>query len=211
MINIGIIFLYSLLLSLPIFSNSLPHFIFDGIESSHECYEEKDHISFTIYGSITDQIDKSKIEIEDYTIENIGTLKCLFSENEKIINEKRKYKITCSIIGTFSNYGYIIEEPKVYGFDFNNERGESSWPKVEEKKMILIGECGSKIELEKESLILSPEAKNYTNPLNKVRKPIVNTALISLPNRKTVNELKISLAMKSAKQKYSLNEVECAY
>ena len=134
MVNIQKIILFLFLISLPIFSNSFPHFIFDGIESSHDCSEEKNHISFTIYGSLTEPIDISKIKIEDYTIENMSPFKCLFSENENKINEKRKYKITCSLIGTFPNYGYIIEEPKVYGFDFNNERGESSWPKVEEKK-----------------------------------------------------------------------------
>ena len=62
---------------------------------------------------------------------------------------------------------YIDNEPDI--IDFNNEEGESTWPKIEERKTILIGECGSKIELENEPLLLSSTITNYTNPLNKVR------------------------------------------
>ena len=211
MVNLQILFLSSILILLPTFSNSIPHFIFDGIDTSRECFEDKDHISFNIYGYLTEMVDLSKIKIEDYPLEHMGPFKCLLSENENKSDEKRTHKISCSIIGSFPRYGFIIEEPKVYGFDFNNEKGESSWPKIAEKKAILIGECGSKIELDNEPLLLSSETTSYTNPLNKVRKVIVNSALASLPKRETLSQLKMNLAMKSAKNKHSLNEAESAY
>jgi len=169
MINRGKIFIYLLLIFVPIFSSPLPHFIFDGVESSRECFEEKDLISFTIYGTLTLPTDLSETKIEDYSLKYMGTFKCILSENENKINKNRKHKIACSITGSFERRGFILEEPKVYGFDFNNEKGESTWPKIEERKTILIGECGSKIELENEPLLLSSTITNYTNPLNKVR------------------------------------------
>ena len=65
MINRGKIFIYLLLIFVPIFSSPLPHFIFDGVESSRECFEEKDLISFTIYGTLTLPTDfqKQKLKI----------------------------------------------------------------------------------------------------------------------------------------------------
>ena len=211
MINRGKIFIYLLLIFVPIFSFPLPHFIFDGVESSRECFEEKDLISFTIYGTLTLPTDLSETKIEDYSLKYMGAFKCILSENENKNNKNRKHKITCSITGSFERRGFILEEPKVYGFDFNNEKGESTWPKIEERKTILIGECGSKIELENEPLLLSSKITNYTNPLNKVRKAIINTALAALPKREAIDELKMNLEMKSIKNKYSLNEAECAY
>ena len=49
--------------------------------------------------------------------------------------------------------GYILLEPKVLGFDFNKENGESSWPKVPERKTFLIPKCGKKVELNDEPFI----------------------------------------------------------
>ena len=65
MINRGKIFIYLLLIFVPIFSSPFPHFIFDGVESSRECFEEKDLISFTIYGTLTLPMDLSETKIED--------------------------------------------------------------------------------------------------------------------------------------------------
>ena len=67
-----------------------------------------------------------------------------------------------------------------------------------------------KPQLNEDSVYLS-SLNNYTNPLNKVRKEIVDKALKSLPNRKLVDELKMALSMKNAKMEYSLNEAESAY
>lgn len=85
----------------------------------------------------------------------MGAFKCQFSTNENSINEKRKHKIVCKIMGLFPRFGYIIEEPKVHGFDFMNEDGKSSWPEIVEKKTFLIGECGSKIEIDDEPILFA--------------------------------------------------------
>ena len=73
--------IYLTLIILVSFSYSLPHFIFDGIESSHECLKGKDQISFTIYGTLNEKSNLRKISIDDYYLEDIGYFKCSFSEN----------------------------------------------------------------------------------------------------------------------------------
>ena len=203
--------IYLTLIILVSFSYSLPHFIFDGIESSHECLKGKDQISFTIYGTLNEKSNLRKISIDDYYIEDIGYFKCLFSENENSKNEKRKHKIICSINGSFPRNGYILDEPKVQGFDFLNGKGESSWPKKPEKKTFLIGKCGEKIELDDEPKLFATTATTYSNPLNKVNKSNVNKALSGLPGRTTVTEENMCTAMKKAQEKYSLNQAESAY
>ena len=127
--------IYWILLIFISFSNSkklLPHFIFDGIESYHEC-GEKEKISFTIYGRMTEKLNLRKIKIEDYLIDDMGLFKCELSKIENPINSQRKHKIICTIVGSFIDKGYILEEPKVQGFDFLSEEGESTWPKIPEK------------------------------------------------------------------------------
>ena len=191
--------------------NSLPHFIYDGIESYRQCFDKEDYISFTIYGSLTEEVNQEEVQIEDYLIEEMGKFSCSFSENKKAINKKRKHQITCSIVGSFPRFGYIIQEPKVHGFDFLNENGESTWPKVVEKKTFLIGECGSRLEINDEPLLLSSASQPYSNPISKVRKDVITAVLATLPSRSVINELKMSLTMKNYKDKYALNEAECAY
>jgi hypothetical protein len=61
-----------------------------------------------------------------------------------------------------------------------------------------------------ESVYLS-SLNNYTNPLDKVRKEKVYKALKSLPKREAIDELKMALTMKNAKQEYSLTEAESVY
>jgi len=61
-----------------------------------------------------------------------------------------------------------------------------------------------------ESIYLS-SLNNYTNPLVGVRKEMIDAALKSLPKREAINELKMALTMKNAKQKYSLTEAESVY
>ena len=112
------------LISLIALSNSLPHFIFDGIESYHQCIEEIDKISFTIYGSLTGEINQEKMFVKNYLIEDMGEFKCSLLNNEETENEKRTHKIMCSIIGSFPIKGYILNEPEVFGFDFNDENGK---------------------------------------------------------------------------------------
>ena len=203
-------------LFLPIISslsNNLPHFIFDGIESFHECFNNKEIISFAIYGSFTEIIESINFIIADYLIEDIGLFKCYFSINENTNNINRKYKILCSIRnrGSFQRKGYILKEPIVYGFDFKKENGESSWPKSPEKRTFLIGKCGSKIELEDEPVLLFSFWNSYSNPLDNIRKDIVDKALSELPERDSVEEKDMCTAMINEKQKYSLTQGESAY
>ena len=204
------ILFYLVIIFIISFSNSLPHFIFDGIKSSHKCIKEKSQLSFSIFGTLTEKANLRKIRIHDYLIDDIGLFKCSFSENEDQLNEKRKQKIVCSITGQFRRNGYILEEPKVYGFDFMTEEGVSSWPKIPEKKTFLIGECGEEIELENEPILLS-DSTSYSNPLEMVRKGIVDKALAELPKRETINESGMCSLMKNLQQKYSFNEAESAY
>ena len=199
--------IFVLLLS---FSTSYPHFIFDGIKSINECTEEEQHISFIIYGSLTEKPNLRKIKVEDYLINDMGEFKCFLSENEKPINPRRKHKITCSIHGNFLRKGYILEEPRVFGFDFMNEEGESTWPNISEKKTFLIGECGSEIELDDEPILFA-DSSEYSNPLDTVRKGIVDRALASLPKREEVDETRMCSLMKNAQKNFELSEPESAY
>ena len=205
------IILYLSFICLISLSNSLPHFIYDGIETYRQCFDDKDEISLTIYGTLIGQIEQEKIEIEDYSLKGMGTFKCFFSENENSINEKRNHKIICIIKGSFQRLKYIIEEPKVHGFDFKDEEGKSTWPEIIEKKSFLIGECDSKALINEEPILFTSPTTNYSNPINKVRKNIIDAILNNLPKRNIINELQMIRAMQSYKGKYNLNETECAY
>lgn len=198
-----------ILISFSISKKSLPHFIYDGIESYREC-GEKEKISFTIYGRMTEKPNLRKIKIEDYLIEDMGLFECSFSEIERPINSQRKHKIICSITGTFIDKGYILEEPKVHGFDFLSEEGESTWPENPEKKTFLIGECGDRIEIDNEPILLA-SSSNYISPFNKIDKAKVNKSLLYLPKRESTSETNMCTAMKKAQTKYSLNQAESAY
>ena len=99
---------------------------------------------------------------------------------------------------------------KVHGFDFLNDKGESTWPKQAEKKTFLIGKCGEKIELNKEPLLLGNLAE-YVNPIKNVRKDIVDKAISNLPSRKSVDLDSMVNSMKNAKKSYSLSQVETAF
>ena len=201
---------FMILISLLSLSNSLPHFIFDGIESYHQCIEEIDKISFTIYGSLSEELNPEKMMVSNYLIEDMGEFKCSLLNNENSENEKRTHKIVCSIIGSFPIKGYILDEPEVSGFDFNDEKGESTWPKVIEKKIFLIGECGEKKELDFEPLLFGA-ADDFVSPIKNVRKIIVDKALKSLPARTSVKKDDMKYQMKLAKNKFSLSPVETAY
>ena len=141
---------------------------------------------------------------------DIGLFKCSLSENESQNNEKRKHKITWHSLDNKRN-GYILEETKVYGFDFLIEKGKSSWPKIPEKKTFLIGECGTEVELENEPLLFSDASNTYFNHLEQVRRGIVDQALSTLPKREATDETNMCSQMKSAQKKYSLSEAESAY
>jgi len=190
-------------------SSSLPHFIYDGIESFHENLGTTNKISFTIYGSLIGEINMEKIKIQNYLIEDMGEFECSLLKN-KIEDKKRTHKIVCSINGNFERRGYILEEPKVYGFDFLNEKGETTWPEEAEKKTFLIPEVGEKIEIDNEPLLLG-DITPYVNPLNKIRKNVVDNVLNSLPQRSSVNKEGMIESMKTAKATYSLTEGETAY
>ena len=58
---------------------------------------------------------------------------------------------------------------------------------------------------------LSISSKPYSDLLNTLREDEVNKALLNLPKRQDENLLKTCLAMKDAKEKYSLTEAESAY
>ena len=190
--------------------NSLPHFTYDGIESFYENLGETNKLYLTIYGSLSDEINPEKMKVENYIIEDLGEFQCTLLNNEDTDNEKRTHKIVCSILGTFEMNGYILEEPKVYGFDFNDEKGETTWPKQAEKKMFLIRDIGEKIELDTEPILLGTLG-NYINPLNKVRKDVVDQALNSLPPRQSVDEDNMINSMKNVKSSYYLTDAENAY
>ena len=197
------------LISIFTISYSLPHFIYDGIESFHENLGFTNKISFTIYGSLTDEINMEKIKIQNYLIEDMGEFECSLLKNEKD-DKKRTYKIVCSIIGNFERRGYILDEPKIYGFDFLDEKGETTWPEEPERKTFLIGEIGEKIEIDNEPLLLG-DIKPYVNPINKIRKDVVDNALNNLPQRSSVNKEGMIESMKKAKASFSLTEGETAY
>ena len=198
------------MIALMSFSKPIPHFIYDGIESFHDCSKETEEISFSIYGTLTEELDSKKMKVENYLIEDMGEFQCSLQNNENSNNKNRKHKIYCLIKGLYERKGYILVEPKVSGFDFNNEEGETSWPKQEERKTFLIGKCGKKVELDNEPILLGTTGA-YSNPLETVRKGIVDQALGSLPKRAGTSEGNMINAMKSAQQTYSLSEPETAY
>ena len=200
-----------LFLILIISSNSLPHFIFDGVESYHKCQKGKEKILFNIYGSLTEKVDFSKIKIDDYYLEDIGFFKCFLSENENNSNPSRKNKIVCYIYGSFPMYGYILEEPKIHGFDFLDNNGKSTWPKDDQKKTFLIGECESKIELDDEPILLSSSSNVYSNIFNKITIYKVDFIIKNLPKRENTSLEQMYKEMLKAKTKHKLNEAESAY
>lgn len=191
-------------------SKSLPHFFYDGIESFHDCSEETEKISFSIYGTLSEELDLQKMKVYDYLIEDMGNFKCSLQENENSKNKNRKHKIYCEISGLFERKGYILEEPKVSGFDFKNEDKETTWPNQAERKTFLIGKCGAKIELDDEPLLLL-NSEVYSNPLDTVRKGTIDQVLKALPKRQSGNEATMISAMNTAKTQYSLSEAETAY
>ena len=201
--------LFLALISLSL-SKSLPHFIYDGIESFHDCSEETEKISFSIYGTLTEELDLKRMKVYDYLIEDMGNFKCSLQENENTKNKNRRHKIYCEISGLFERKGYILDEPKVSGFDFKNEYKETTWPNQPERKTFLIGKCGAKIELDDEPLLLL-NSEIYSNPIDTVRKGIVDQVLKALPKRQSGNKATMISSMKSAKTQYSLSEAECAY
>ena len=198
------------MIALMSFSKPMPHFIYDGIESFHDCSKEIEEISFNIYGTLSEELDIKKMKVENYLIEDMGEFQCSLKNNENSKNIRRKHKINCFIKGLFERKGYILVEPKVSGFDFNNEEGETSWPKEAERKTFLIGKCGRKVEIDNEPIFLGTTG-TYSNPLDTVRKGIVDQALASLPKRSTLTEAQMCDAMKSAQKTYSLSEGESAY
>ena len=202
-------FFLALLTIIP-FSNSLPHFIYDGIESYHQCIEEIDKITFTIYGSLSEEINPKTMRIPNYLIEDFCEFQCSLLKNEETDDLKRTHKIECHIIGSFPIKGYIIDEPKVIGFDFNDEKGETTWPEEYEKKIIIIGECGERKEINNEPILLG-SASDFVSPIKNVRKATVDQALKSLPSRTTLTKEKMIDRMVSAKNRFSLSQVETAY
>ena len=201
----GKIIFISLILLLSC-SNSLPHFTYDGIESFHE----EDKISFTIYGSLSEEINPEKMHIKNYLIEDMGEFQCFLQKNEILDDIKRTHKIICSIYGTFVEKGYILEEPEVFGFDFKNELGQTTWPIEPERKTFLIGRIGQKIELDNGPILLG-NLGDYINPLNSVRKNVIDKALNSLPSRRSVTKAQMIESMKKAKISYSLADGEIVY
>ena len=203
-------FLFFLTLISLSLSRSVPHFIYDGIESFHDCSEDPEKISFSIYGTLTGELDLKRMKVDDYLIEDMGKFKCSLQENENPKNKNRKHKIYCEISGLFERKGYILDEPKVSGFDFKNEDKETTWPKQAERKTFLIGKCGAKVELDDEPLLLL-NSEVYSNPLDTVRKGTVDQALKALPKRQSGNYQTMISSMVAAKKQYSLSEAECAY
>ena len=204
------VIIYISLISLLTFANALPHFTYDGLESMHESLGESNKITFIIYGSLSEEINPEKMHVQNYLIEDMGEFQCSLLNNEESDNEKRTHKIVCSIIGNFERKGYILDEPKVYGFDFNNEKGKTTWPKQAEKKTFLIGEIGEKIEIDTEPILLG-NLGEYVNPINNVNKAKVDNALDSLPERVEVSLDDMISSMNLAKNNYGLNQAESAY
>lgn len=198
------------LFALATFSKAFPHFIYDGIESFHDCSSEVEEITFSIFGTLSEEIDASKMKVANYLIDDMGEFQCSLKENENPKNEKRKHKIFCSIRGSFERKGYILDEPKVSGFDFIKEDGKTSWPKVPEKKTFLIGKCGKKVEIDDEPLLFLTDTV-YQNPLSTIRKGLIDIALSSLPARATASEQEMISRMQNAQKIYSLTEAESAY
>ena len=148
----------------------------------------------------------------------MGEFQCALSKNEGEKDPKRSHKITCTIEGSFEPKAFILKELKVNGFDFLNEKGESTWPTDPEKKTFLIGECGEKVELDKEPILLGDVASSgllagssTENPLSNLRKNVVDQALSSLPTKASTTKANMLTAMLDAKNNFGLTEVEAAY
>ena len=114
------------LISLFSISSALPHFTFSGIESFHDCSGEKGKISLFIIGSLSEEV--GAVTLPNYNIEQMGDFQCALSKNEGEKDPARSHVITCTIEGNFEPKAFILDEPKVNGFDFLNEKGESTWP-----------------------------------------------------------------------------------
>ncbi len=187
--------------------NAFPHFKYDGIESSHECSSEEINI-FTIYGTLTSEITP-EMTVEDYFIDDMGLFKCVLLPNE-VSDKARKHKIECSLKGTFERKGYIIEEPKVHGFDFLfRDGGRSTWPKKAERKTYLMSECGQKIDLSEPTLLVSSSA--FIDVWSEIRQSTVDAKLSSLPSRSSTTIDKMSSSMSSVATSNAFNQAETAY
>ena len=203
------------LISLLSFSFALPHFTFSGIESFHDCSLEKGKIYLYIIGSLSEEV--SSATIANIKIKRMGEFQCALAKNEGEKNPSRSHVITCTIEGNFAPTAHLLKEPKVNGFDFLNENGESTWPTDPEKATFLIGECGEKVELDKEALFDSSgrnglsTGTHYEAPLKTIRKDEVDKALNSLPERSKTHYNKMIPQMKSTKEQFSLSDMEAAY
>ena len=204
------------LISLLSFSSELPHFTFSGIESFHDCSGEKGKVSLFIIGSLSEEV--GAVTLPNYNIEKMGDFQCAIGKNEGEKDPARSHVITCTIEGNFEPKAFILDEPKVNGFDFLNEKGESTWPTKAEQATFLIGECGERVELDKENLFLEKSEKSglfagaaYEDPVKSIRKDVVDKALKALPPRdKTTKEVMMT-RMKSTRTFYSLTDMEAAY
>ena len=148
----------------------------------------------------------------------MGDFQCALSKNEGEKDPARSHVITCTIEAEFEPKAYILDEPKVNGFDFLNEKGESTWPINPEKATFLIGECGERVELDKETLFFQNSERSglfsgpvYEDPVNTIRKDVVDKALKSLPERSKTTEEVMMERMKIARTNYSLSDIEAAY
>ena len=210
------IIIFLSLISLFSISSALPHFTFSGIESFHDCSGEKEKISLFIIGSLSEEV--GAVTLPNYNIEQMGDFQCALSKNEGEKDPARSHVITCTIEGNFEPKAFILDEPKVNGFDFLNEKGESTWPDEPEKATFLIGECGERVELDKETLFLEKTEKSgllagaaYEDPVKTIRKDIVDKALKALPARSKTTKEVMMKRMKSVRTLYSLSDIEAAY
>ena len=210
------IIIFLSLISLFSISSALPHFTFSGIESFHDCSGEKGKISLFIIGSLSEEV--GAVTLPNYNIEKMGDFQCALSKNEGEKDPARSHVITCTIEGNFEPKAFILDEPKVNGFDFLNEKGESTWPTEPEQATFLIGECGERVELDKETLFLEKTEKSgllagaaYEDPVKTIRKDIVDKALKALPARSKTTKEVMMKRMKSVRTLYSLSDIEAAY
>ena len=130
MLDIFLFLFYLLLISFPSISYSKPHFTFDGIESYHNCSGYLETISFTIYGSLNEELNPETMFIKEYLKDYSRSFNCSLEENPEQDDEKRTHKITCTSTSFLWRSIYILEEPEVSGFDFLNEEGETTWPNI---------------------------------------------------------------------------------
>jgi len=212
----GLIIFLSLI-SLLSFSSAVPHFTFSGIESFHDCTGEKGKIYLYIIGSLSEEV--ASASIANIKINKMGEFQCALSKNEGEKDQTRSHVITCSIEGNFEPSAHIIKEPKVNGFDFLNENGETTWPDDDpERATFLIGECGERVELDKEPLFSDNSERSglyagayYKDPIKSIRKDVVDRALKFLPSRNYTKKDRMIEQMNLAKKLYSLTDMEAAY